>query len=182
MRLMLSLILAAALAVPMTACAQTDAPDITVTDNSDKLSDHVLQFRYFFDVSFYKSAGGNAVLYQQVLDNLYEELEPAREMGENPMLGIRRADLNNDGIEDAIVSLGNEYLFCDKVDCDKYIFGYDGETVTRLGAFQKAAIALGNQDTNGIKDLKVFTNPVNIYDFNVAKWNVATSSYELEMD
>lgn len=174
MRVLQSGLLAVALMLPVAACAHEESPSSNPAANYEGAG---IKYTYYF----------RGTLYDMLVKELKDDLKTLAAIpdlydeNEKVVLGIYQSDLNGDGIPETFVNLSDEFLYCNEDGaCHNFIFSdVDGKLV-RLGHFPFSQIAIAPTMTDGVKDLQIYTNPLNPHDFDLAKWNPKTQTYELK--
>ncbi|MEZ5813808.1 MAG: hypothetical protein R3E13_03675 [Alphaproteobacteria bacterium] len=87
---------------------------------------------------------------------------------------IGKTDLNNDGLDEFITRSKN----CEKtLKCRFYIFAETNDSILSLGTFEGKNLLLGNEFRHGIRNLLIFNNPSNDFDYHLYTWHPETSAY-----
>lgn len=87
---------------------------------------------------------------------------------------IARTDLNGDGLDEFIARAEG----CAPEDlCEYLILGETGETMLNLGEIKALRIMLGHDYTAGVRNLLVFDNAANDFDYQLYVWHSAQSRY-----
>ena len=85
-------------------------------------------------------------------------------------------DLNNDGLEEFILRTQS----CDAATgCTYHILAETKGDITPLGTLQGHNLLLGNEYSHGVRNLLVFTNPSNDFDYDLYTWHPEHSSYRI---
>lgn len=105
------------------------------------------------------------------LADLLEEKEP--QIGRQATIGLARADLNDDGVQELFVRLLDPELFCDDEECDTYVFAVIGSDMTKIGQFRTRTIDILDTQNDGARDLSLTLQDGTQH---IARWNV--SQYE----
>ena len=83
-------------------------------------------------------------------------------------------DLNGDGLHEFIVRA----KMCERAPlCDYFILGEAKNTMINLGKIEAAYILLGNDYAHGVRNLLVFDNQENDFDFQLYTWDPEQSLY-----
>lgn len=89
-------------------------------------------------------------------------------------LEIARIDLNGDGLDEFIARQKN----CTQTGvCAYHVLAETPDGILPLGAFEGLNVLLGSEFSHGVRNLMVFKNTVNDYDFSLYTWHPETSAY-----
>jgi hypothetical protein len=106
------------------------------------------------------------------IQNFYAQQRTARPH----KLSIARSDLDGDGLYEFIVKLQG----CDAQSlCVHQVFTEDRDRVRSIGAFEARRVMLGNEYAHDMRNLLVFGNAVNDFDYVRYSWHPETSNYAL---
>lgn len=176
MRVLRSGLLAIALLMPVTACAHEETESVP-SKGAVNYPGSAIKFTYFFE----------GPLYERMTKELKEDFKTLAEIpelyneGDNVVLGFYQSDLNGDGIPELFINLSDQFLYCNEDGaCHNFVFSEVDGKLVRLGHFPFSQIAIASTTTDGVKDLQIYTNPLNPHEFDLAKWNPATQTYELK--
>ena len=89
-------------------------------------------------------------------------------------LEIAKIDLNRDGLHEFITRprvCGNENI------CDFNVLAETDQGIVVLGHFKGANILLGNEFQYGVRNLLVFGNSMNDFDYTLYTWHPEVSAY-----
>lgn len=90
---------------------------------------------------------------------------------------IAAADLNRDGLEEYIIRAKD----CGKNGlCDFTVLAETREGIFQLGSFTGQNLLLGNEYTQGVRNILIFDNRMNDFDYELYTWHPETSSYGKE--
>lgn len=90
---------------------------------------------------------------------------------------IAKIDLNHDGLYEFILKDGN--CTADSLECRFKILAETDTEITELGSLQARTLIVSDQNSHGIRDLLVFQNEHNDYDYDIYVWEPMTSRYIL---
>ena len=90
---------------------------------------------------------------------------------------IAKNDLNDDGIDETIV-ITNTCETSSEI-CHIYLLANLDVSPALLGYINAKNIAISNQSTYGVRDLLVYNNAKNDYDYEIMRWNPKQSTYQL---
>ena len=105
-------------------------------------------------------------------------IEDVLEAHQSSSFKIAHADLNEDGLDEHILSEKNCSL--NNHFCEHIILSESQGKAVILGKVKARNIVLDNSFTNGVRDLLVYNNPKNDYDTSRYGWNALQSTYVLE--
>ena len=132
----------------------------------------------------FKRADSRTTLYQLILSDMRDK-EAAHVMkwqpsGYKPYIEIYEVDLNKDG--------GKEILahFTDRIGDGPpqelpplVVYAQQNNRLRRLGEFKTwGHVQISDETTNGVRDLFIFENMKNQYQYTVYSYNVDTGTYE----
>ncbi len=87
---------------------------------------------------------------------------------------IGKADLNNDGLDEFIARPKN----CQKTPtCEFYVLAETPGAIVSLGRFEGQHVALGSEYRHGVRNLLVFYNGANDFDYHLYTWHPEISAY-----
>ena len=87
---------------------------------------------------------------------------------------IAPTDLNKDGLDEFITKPEN----CGAhAVCSYTIFAETDDSAIDIGAFEATHVLLGNEYKNGVRNLLVYNNTVNDFDYVLYTWHPETSKY-----
>ncbi len=90
---------------------------------------------------------------------------------------IAKNDLNDDGIDETIV-ITNTCETSTEI-CQIYVLANLDISPALLGRINAKNIAISNQSSYGVRDLLVYNNAKNDYDYEIMRWNPKQSTYQL---
>lgn len=126
-----------------------------------------LSFRYYME----------GPLYDKIAEEFKEETK-IEELPDNvPLLGIHEQDLNGDGEPEYIVRITDTFFKCNNIGCHHGVVAITGDEVKRLGYFEYAEVDISQEETDGVKDLLVYDNPMNDFSPTVYKWDSEQEMY-----
>ncbi len=88
---------------------------------------------------------------------------------------IAGIDLNNDGIDEHI--LKQKKCYQDKKVCKYLIIAEKRNEIILLSKIKAKNIMIGETSSNGVKDILVFKNQINDYDFDIYIWSSEQKMY-----
>lgn len=87
---------------------------------------------------------------------------------------IGKTDLNSDGLDEFIARSKQ----CETpARCEFHILAESDDAVLPLGSFEGKSIALGNEFRHGVRNLLVFHNEANDFDYHLYTWHPELSAY-----
>ena len=107
----------------------------------------------------------------------FQEIIPSLSVEKPPE--IAAIDLNEDGIREFVVRAND----CDGntgVTCEHIIIGEVSKGYIVLGKLNGTRVLLGQDYTNGVRNLLLFSNPVNDFDYDVYVWGAKQAQYVLK--
>jgi hypothetical protein len=89
------------------------------------------------------------------------------------------ANLNQDQLPEIFVRLYKPDGTCSKLEgCQIYILADQGDDLSEIGRLKAHSIRLGDDSSNGVRDLLVNTNPWNDYEYRTFRWDGKSASFE----
>lgn len=111
---------------------------------------------------------------QRILDMAKSRL-PLKS-GAEAVLGFSAKDLNDDGINEYIITENCSYGT--PKPCDTWVVANNNGNLSILAQFTAKNIALSNKYTNGIRDLLVYNDPGNDFRYTIFRWNSPRGAYQ----
>lgn len=91
-------------------------------------------------------------------------------------IDIAKIDLNGDGLHEFIT---RESACIRNQKCQFYILAENEAGITPLGSFTGYRLLPGNEFRNGVRNLVVYNNPLNDFDYTLYTWHAESSSYRV---
>lgn len=107
----------------------------------------------------------------------FQEVVPKLSAQTTPQ--IASVDLNEDGIREFIVRAND----CDEgaqTLCDHVVIGQVSKGYIILGTLRGKKLLLGQDYTKGVRNLLLFSNPVNDFDYDIYVWGAKQAQYVLK--
>jgi hypothetical protein len=107
----------------------------------------------------------------------FQKIIPSISQDTIPPIAV--VDLNEDGITEFIVKTTNCSEGAQNL-CDYVIVGQVSEDYMSLGTLRGQRLILGQDYTNGVRNLLLFANPVNDFDYDIYVWGAKHAQYVLK--
>lgn len=91
-------------------------------------------------------------------------------------LDVAKADLNQDGIPELIIR-EKTCLETDEM-CDYHVMADTQDSLFVLVSFKAKYLAIGQEKSSGVRNILVFKNQLNDFDYDVYTWNANNKNFE----